>query len=104
MWPYLVLFTASCLTARSVIRSKPCIETIDLGFSQYVINHTVYEFPLNSTLFIGHGHHDLGVMPDSLVVRLYDFPFWGFPTKIYRDAYKNQSYLFDDHLVYEIQR
>lgn len=103
MLSYFILFTTSYLAARSILTSKTCIETIDLGYSMYTINHTIYQFPINNTVSVGYGHHDLNILPNKTIVRLYNYPFTLFPTKIHRNAYSNDTYPFDAFLIHETQ-
>lgn len=84
---------------------KICIETINLGFSIFTIYHNVYKVndSYGRTLIqtIGHGRHDIGMLPSTLVVRLYDYPFYLFPRHIYRDANNPIPNPIDDFLLFE---
>jgi hypothetical protein len=81
--------------------SKICIETIDYGFSNYIINHTVYGIRPCLIQTIGKGHHDIDVLPDELVVRIYDYEFTLFPSAIYRDANNYTGNIVDKYLLFE---
>ena len=73
------------------MESKKCVEYIDYGFSLYTINHDVYKITIDKlelTQTIGKGHHDVGALPDRLYIRLYNYPYEKFPSKINRDENK----------------
>jgi len=87
--------------------SKICIETIDLGFSLYIITHNVYQVTIPSdkdhqlTQTIGFGVHDLGVLPKTRTIRIYNYPYDKFPSEITRDANNPVPQFIDQFLIFE---
>ena len=83
---------------------KNCTEVIDLGFSSYTIHHTVYDIPFHSTtMTIGRGAHDLSILPVKNYLRLYNYSYDLFPTRLNRDANDPRALPIDAYLITELE-
>ena len=84
---------------------KNCTEIINLGYSSYIIHHTVYDIPFPSTIMtIGHGMHDLGILPVKNYLRLYNYSYDLFPMQLNRDANNPRVLPIDAYLIAEFEQ